>query len=135
MSLKNLGFSTAAVLVAMVMSLGLMAQPAKAAAVPTVTGSTFALLITNNGTNGTGTTTAAAGNVTITSAGIGDLAAGTVVLNAPWATQAARSRYLRDKYGLGDDAFVLIYVGLITHERGYEILLRAMAREIGRAHV
>ena len=38
MSLKNLGFSTAAVLVAMVMSLGLMVQPAKAAVSVTTQG-------------------------------------------------------------------------------------------------
>jgi len=85
LSFKNIAFSTAAVLVAMVMSLGLMVQPARAAGLTSVIGNianTTASLATNM-QSGTNTATATTGTVVLTESAAGDLAAGkTLVLAA-----------------------------------------------------
>lgn len=104
MSIKNLGFSTAAVLVAMVMSLGLMAGRSEAS-VNATTLLTFAAMALpteaelNDGTtaagtmssNASGAYTASATNLVLTESTAAQLGNGTIVVNVPsgWRLQDA----------------------------------------------
>lgn len=49
-----------------------------------------------------------------------------LVLNTPDYRAVARNRSLRDRFAIADDRYVVIYVGLITHQRGYEQLIDAL---------
>jgi hypothetical protein len=86
-SFKKIAWSGSAVLLALVLSLGLVA-PQKASAAATITPAAVVVIpLTTNSTNGTGAFTALGGPIIVTCAAAADVGVGTVAFTAPlgWA--------------------------------------------------